>query len=99
MSAVIVAFSSTAGRGSLVAAVSLRQAVGRSMAIRPWIRHVPWDAELCHRPRPAKVKDSIMMDMLWRLVLGLAGIPAVFEIDLHGSEGHGVTKQQRYHPT
>lgn len=82
MSAVIAAeFSSTAGRGSLLAAVFLAQAIGRLLAYGLGLGVLHGMQNYAIVP-DAKENDRIIMDMLWRLVLGLAGIPAVFAIGL-----------------
>jgi PHS family inorganic phosphate transporter-like MFS transporter len=81
MSAVIAAeFSSTEGRGSLLAAVFFAQAIGRLLAygLGLGVLHGLWDGDEV----PNSGESHMVMDKLWRLVLGLAGIPAIFAIVL-----------------
>lgn len=81
MSAVIAAeFSSTEGRGSLLAAVFFAQAVGRLLAygLGLGVLHGLWNGVSV----PETGEAHVVMDKLWRLVLGLAGIPAIFAIVL-----------------
>ncbi|KAK4119163.1 MFS general substrate transporter [Parathielavia appendiculata] len=83
MSAVIAAeFSSTAGRGSLLAAVFLAQPIGRLLAygLGLGILHGMQDAVIV--PEHSDQNYMLIMDKFWRLVLGLAGIPAIFAIVL-----------------
>ncbi|KAH6618365.1 major facilitator superfamily domain-containing protein [Chaetomium sp. MPI-SDFR-AT-0129] len=84
MSAVIAAeFSSTAGRGSLLAAVFLAQAIGRVLAYGLGLGVLHGLQGTTMIPGLTSTEaDRIMMDKLWRLVLGLAGIPAIFAIFL-----------------
>jgi PHS family inorganic phosphate transporter-like MFS transporter len=82
MSAVIAAeFSSTAGRGSLLAAVFLAQAIGRLLAygLGLGVLHGMENAVYVSNPDQ---NNMLIMDKFWRLVLGLAGIPAIFAIVL-----------------
>ncbi|KAH6843419.1 major facilitator superfamily domain-containing protein [Chaetomium sp. MPI-CAGE-AT-0009] len=79
MSAVIAAeFSSTEGRGSLLAAVFLAQAIGRLLAygLGLGVLRGLWNGV------SGVAQEHVVMDKLWRLVLGLAGIPAIFAIVL-----------------
>ncbi|KAK3291161.1 major facilitator superfamily domain-containing protein [Chaetomium fimeti] len=81
MSAVIAAeFSSTEGRGSLLAAVFLAQAIGRLLAygLGLGVLHGLWNTGAV----PESPQEHMVMDTFWRLVLGLAGIPAIFAIVL-----------------
>jgi PHS family inorganic phosphate transporter-like MFS transporter len=82
MSAVIAAeFSSTAGRGSLLAAVFLAQGIGRLLAygLGLGVLHGMQDeVNVAHTGQ----NFMLIMDKFWRLVLGLAGIPAIFAIVL-----------------
>lgn len=81
MSAVIAAeFSSTEGRGSLLAAVFLAQAIGRLLAygLGLGVLHGLWNGVSV----PNSGESHVVMDKFWRLVLGLAGIPAIFAIVL-----------------
>ncbi len=82
MSSVIAAeFSSTAGRGSLLAAVFLAQSIGRLLAygLGLGVLHGMRRSTIVS---DAQQNSMLIMDKLWRLVLGLAGIPAVFAIFL-----------------
>jgi PHS family inorganic phosphate transporter-like MFS transporter len=82
MSSVIAAeFSSTAGRGSLLAAVFLAQSIGRLLAygLGLGVLHGMQDAAIV---ADQQENYKLIMDKLWRLVLGLAGIPAIFAIFL-----------------
>ncbi|KAH6640170.1 major facilitator superfamily domain-containing protein [Chaetomium tenue] len=81
MSAVIAAeFSSTEGRGTLLAAVFFAQAIGRLLAygLGLGVLHGLWNGVSV----PELGEAHVVMDTLWRLVLGLAGIPAIFAIIL-----------------
>lgn len=84
MSAVIAAeFSSTAGRGSLLAAVFLAQAIGRVLAYGLGLGVLHGLLGTTSIPGLTETERlRILMDKLWRLVLGLAGIPAIFAIFL-----------------
>ena len=82
MSAVIAAeFSSTAGRGSLLAAVFLAQAIGRLLAYGIGLGVLHGLQSHTIVPDPEE-NYMIIMDKIWRLVLGLAGVPAIFAIVL-----------------
>ncbi|KAK4149813.1 major facilitator superfamily domain-containing protein [Chaetomidium leptoderma] len=64
------------GRGSLLAAVFLAQAIGRLLAYGLGLG-------VLHGLKQNVEGDyKIIMDKLWRLVLGLAGVPAIFAIVL-----------------
>lgn len=85
MSAVIAAeFASTASRGTMLAGIFLAQPIGRLLAyglglgiLRGLVSHPR--VELADHPG---VSDRLIMDDFWRLILGLAGIPAIFAIGL-----------------
>jgi PHS family inorganic phosphate transporter-like MFS transporter len=82
MSAVIAAeFSSTAGRGSLLAAVFLAQAIGRLLAYGLGLGVLHGMEHAVYVSDPIQ-NHMLIMDKFWRLVLGLAGIPAIFAIVL-----------------
>ena len=87
MSAVIAAeFSSTATRGTMLAAVFLAQPVGRLLAYGLGLgvlRGLTSGGALDGMDNLSlHDEETIIMDKLWRLVFGLAGIPALFAIGL-----------------
>ncbi|KAL8388456.1 hypothetical protein RB595_009232 [Gaeumannomyces hyphopodioides] len=82
MSAVIASeFTATSWRGTMLAAIFLAQGIGRVLAygLSLGILHG-------YRQRTPNIDDEasvkLAVDSIWRLVLGLAGVPAVFAIGL-----------------
>jgi PHS family inorganic phosphate transporter-like MFS transporter len=83
MSAVIAAeFSSTESRGTTLAAVFLAQPVGRLLAyaIGLGVLHGLSSSDIGVTDETAK--EKLVVDAVWRLVLGLAGVPAILAIGL-----------------
>lgn len=82
MSGVIAAeFTATSWRGTMLAAIFLAQGIGRLIAycLSLSILH-GYMAQVPNLNDEASVKLAI--DKIWRLVLGLAGVPAIFAIGL-----------------
>ncbi|KXJ93780.1 major facilitator superfamily domain-containing protein [Microdochium bolleyi] len=81
MSAVIAAeFTSTAWRGTMLAAIFIAQPVGRLLAYGLSMAIIAGYTGRTAEPTDAEMK--ITADSVWRLVLGLAGAPAVFAVAL-----------------
>ncbi|KAL8349764.1 hypothetical protein RB598_005228 [Gaeumannomyces tritici] len=84
MSAVIASeFTATAWRGTMLAAIFLAQGIGRVCAYglgRAIIHAYSLQAPAMANWGDASVKLAV--DSIWRMVLGLAGVPAVFAIGL-----------------
>ncbi|KAL8322144.1 hypothetical protein RB593_004272 [Gaeumannomyces tritici] len=84
MSAVIASeFTATAWRGTMLAAIFLAQGIGRVCAYglgRAIIHAYSLQAPAMANGGDASVKLAV--DSIWRMVLGLAGVPAVFAIGL-----------------
>lgn len=76
-------FASSASRGSMLAAVFLAQSIGRLLAYSLGLgvlRGYVSSQSLTSTDNQAEAK--LIIDIVWRLVLGLAGVPAVFAIGL-----------------
>ena len=87
MSAVIAAeFTSAVHRGTMLAAVFLAQPIDRLLAYGlglAILRGLTGSANIANlQGQDLKDEEKLIMDQVWRLVLGLAGIPAVFAIGL-----------------
>ncbi|KAL8414720.1 hypothetical protein RB594_005797 [Gaeumannomyces avenae] len=84
MSAVIASeFTATAWRGTMLAAIFLAQGIGRVCAYglgRAIIHAYSLQAPAMANGGDTSVKLAV--DSIWRMVLGLAGVPAVFAIGL-----------------
>ena len=84
MSAVIAAeFASTASRGTTLAAVFLAQPVGRLLAYGLGLGVLKGYTSNTDTPSATAEEDvKLVVDRVWRLVLGLAGVPGIMAIGL-----------------
>ncbi|KAH7028824.1 major facilitator superfamily domain-containing protein [Microdochium trichocladiopsis] len=94
MSAVIAAeFTSTAWRGTMLAAIFIAQPVGRLLAyslnigiLSGFANSYQQDMWATHEEMlssdPSLAMPKLTVDKVWRLVIGLAGVPAVFAVAL-----------------
>ncbi|KAJ1336023.1 MFS transporter PHS family inorganic phosphate transporter [Microdochium nivale] len=81
MSAVIAAeFTSTAWRGTMLAAIFIAQPVGRLLAYG--LSMAILSGYTNGKPEQTVIDMKLTVDNIWRLVLGLAGVPAVFAVVL-----------------